>query len=117
MTDSQKTTAAAADQGSDHTPVVATYETVTLDTPIQHGSKAITEITLRKPKSGALRGTNLTDLLQMDVTALSRVLPRISEPALTEADIKNMDPADLVQLGGAVAGFLLPKSAQAEAES
>jgi len=54
-------------------------------------------------------GVTLTDVLQMDVQSLTKVLPRISEPALTEADIRNMDPADLVQLGTAVSGFLLAK--------
>lgn len=52
----------------------------------------------------------------MDVAALTKVLPRITDPALTEADVRDMDPADLVQLGGVVAGFLLPKSAREASE-
>ncbi len=84
---------------------------ITLDTPITRGEQQITTVTLTKPNAGALRGTNLTALLQMDVEALTLVLPRVSEPALTQADVRNMDPADLVQLGSAVAGFLLPKAA------
>lgn len=82
---------------------------VTLDYPIKRGSKEVDEITVRKPRSGALRGVSLTDVLQMDVTALQRVLPRITEPSLTEAELRDFDPADLVQLGTAVTGFLLPK--------
>lgn len=84
---------------------------ITLDTPITRGKQQITTVTLTKPNAGALRGTNLTALLQMDVEALTLVLPRISEPALTQADVRNMDPADLVQMGSTVAGFLLPKAA------
>lgn len=84
-------------------------EVVTLDYPIRRGSQEVSEITVRKPKSGALRGVSLTDVLQMDVTALTRVLPRITEPALTEAELRDVDPADLVQLGTAVTGFLLPR--------
>lgn len=89
-------------------------EPITLDTPIQRGDQTITAITLRKPASGELRGVSLTDLLQLDVNALQKVLPRISSPTLTEQDIGRMDPADLVQLGSKVTGFLLPKSVQVD---
>lgn len=86
--------------------------TVKLDSPIARGENPITEITLRKPNAGALRGVSLSELLQLDVTALTTVLPRITEPTLTAHDVAQMDPADLVQLGGEVAGFLLPKAAK-----
>lgn len=88
---------------------------IDLDTPIKRGDKDITAISLRKPAAGELRGVTLTDLLQMDVSALTKVIPRISDPALTEAEVARMDPADLVQIGGKVAAFLLPKSALTEA--
>lgn len=90
-------------------------KTITLDTPIKRGDNDITSITLRKPSAGELRGVTLTDMLQMDVSSLTKVIPRISDPALTEVEVARMDPADLVQIGGAVVGFLLPKAAQAEA--
>lgn len=85
---------------------------ITLDQPIKRGDSEITSIELRKPASGELRGLNLTDLLQMDVAALQRVLPRISTPMLTEAEVGALDPADLLQMGTTVASFLLPKAAQ-----
>lgn len=88
--------------------------TITLETPIQRGEQTITSITLRKPASGELRGLALSELLQLDVSALQKVLPRISSPTLTEQDVGRLDPADLVQMGSKVAGFLLPKSAQAD---
>ena len=91
--------------------------TTTLDTPIKRGEQEITEITLRKPASGELRGVNLTDLIQLDVTALARVLPRISAPTLTEQDVNRMDPADLFKLGTQVAGFLLPKPEKVDTDS
>lgn len=84
-------------------------ETVELDTPLQRGSKRVNTITVRKPLSGALRGVTLMDVMQMDVQALTKVLPRITDPALTEAELRNMDPADLVQLGTVVSSFLLAK--------
>lgn len=86
--------------------------TVELDTPIVRGTQEIKEIVLRKPKSGELRGVALVDLLQMDVLALRKVLPRITTPSLTDHEIGNMDPADLVDCAGKVAAFLLKKSAR-----
>jgi hypothetical protein len=37
------------------------------------------------------------------------LLPRISDPLLTEADVASMDPADLTACGVEVVGFLLKK--------
>jgi hypothetical protein len=86
--------------------------TVTLDTPIVRGEQTISEVTLRKPKAGELRGTTLNALVNLDVDALGKVLPRISEPALTEFDVRDLDPSDLVQLGVTFADFLLPNRAR-----
>lgn len=83
---------------------------IDLDTPIKRGETEIAKVTLRKPAAGELRGANLADLLQMDVSALEKVLPRISEPTLTQQEVASLDPADLFQLGTAVSGFLLPKA-------
>ena len=80
-----------------------------LDEPIKRGDQVIDVITLRKPRSGELRGLSLQDVLQLDVNSLKKLLPRISAPTLTEQDVDNMDPADLVQLGSEVAGFLVAK--------
>lgn len=95
--------------------MTSTTKTVTLDTPIQRGEQTITAIELRKPHAGELRGVSLLELMQMDVIALRKVLPRLTSPALTEHEIGFLDPADLFQLGSEVTGFLLPKSAKAEA--
>lgn len=85
---------------------------ITLETPLQRGDQTITEITLRKPSAGELRGLSLVSLLQMEVTALTTVLPRITSPALTSDEINRLDLPDLMQLGSEVAGFLVPKSAK-----
>lgn len=90
-------------------------ETVPLDTPIQRGEQTITEILVRKPMSGELRGVALQDLLHMDVLALRKVLPRITIPSLTDHEIGRMDPADLLQLGVAVTNFLVQKRFKEEA--
>jgi hypothetical protein len=47
--------------------------------------------------------------MNLDVAALTKVMPRITTPALTEAELKTMDIVDLVQLGTALNGFLTPK--------
>ncbi len=87
-------------------------EVIGFDTPIIRGEQQIEQVILRKPMSGELRGVTLSDLAQMDVLALRKVLPRISTPSLTDIEVGRMDPADLFQCGLAVASFLLQKSAK-----
>jgi hypothetical protein len=89
-------------------------EGVTLDTPIKRGDQTITRVQVRKPNAGALRGLSLVEVLQMNVTALQTLLPRVTEPPLLKNEVANMDPADLVALGTEVVAFLVPK-AQREA--
>lgn len=95
-------------------PVTATVE---LDFPIVRGEKEIATLTLRKPRAGEMRGLSLTDVLQMEYNALNRLLPRITQPALTEMEIMNLDPADLLQIGSEVTSFLLSKKMRGEMES
>ncbi|EHY2669106.1 TPA: phage tail assembly protein [Escherichia coli] len=87
-----------------------TEKTIKLDTPIMRGKTEITEIVLRKPQSGALRGTRLQAIMDMDVNAMMTVIPRISSPALTAKEIAEMDPADLTAMSVEVVTFLLKKS-------
>lgn len=84
---------------------------ITLDEPIKRDGGDITSIDLRRPTSGELRGLSLAELLNTQVDPLIKLLPRITQPTLTEAELKKMAPADLVQLGGAVVNFLAPKAA------
>ncbi|WP_263146266.1 phage tail assembly protein [Pseudomonas sp. RIT-PI-AD] len=88
--------------------------TVTLDQPITRGDQVIEQLTLRKPAAGELRGIALAELLQLDVGAIVKLLPRITTPAITEHYARLMDPADLLDAGGKIAGFLLKKAARAE---
>ena len=87
-------------------PVTATVE---LDTPIKRNQEEVAKLTLRKPASGELRGLSLADLINMDVDSITKVLPRISNPTLTEHEVREMDPADLAACGTEIAGVLLPK--------
>ena len=79
--------------------------TVKLSQPIERTTGAITEITLRKPATGELRGLKLMDVMQMDVNALGVLLPRIAQPTITKADIDAMSLADITELGVEVIGF------------
>jgi len=83
---------------------------IELDTPIKRGEQEIRAVQLRKPKAGELRGIALNDLAQMDVSALQRLLPRITIPPLTQAEVDNLDLPDLVALGVKVGSFLLKKA-------
>lgn len=87
-----------------------TEKTIQLDTPIKRGKTEITEIVLRKPQSGALRGTRLQAIMDMDVNAMMTVIPRISSPALTAQEIAEMDPADLTAMSVEVSVFNLTLS-------
>lgn len=93
-----------------------TTDPITLDEPIKRGEQTIDTLTLRKPTSGELRGVSLTDVLQMQTDALITLIPRLSSPSLTAVEVRAMDPADLVQCGGEIAGFLLTKRAKGESE-
>lgn len=84
-----------------------TEKTIQLDTPIKRGKTEITEIVLRKPQSGALRGTRLQAIMDMDVNAMMTVIPRISSPALTAQEIAEMDPADLTAMSVEVVTFFV----------
>lgn len=90
-----------------------TVSTVTLDTPIISGDISITQVQVRKPLAGELRGLSLSALLNLDYAALETLLPRITIPTLHKAQIIAMDPSDFTQLGSEVMDFLLPKGAKA----
>jgi len=96
---------------SKQTFIPATSPTVTLDEPLKRGDETIARLTLRKPSAGELRGVSLLELAQLDVSALHKVLPRITTPTLTEHDISRLCPADLLAIGAEIAGFFARKDA------
>lgn len=91
----------------------AELKIVKLETPIKRGETEITEVKLRQPKAGELRGLSLSDLLNLDVNAVATLLPRISDPILNKQDIDDMDVGNLVLLAGESANFFVPKSLKA----
>lgn len=92
-------------------PAEKTTTVIELDYPITSaGDKIIKSVTVRKPNSGALRSLALTDVLRLQNEAIRTILPRVTEPMLHKQDLDKIDPADLIQLGTAVIGFLVPKA-------
>ncbi len=85
------------------------FETVTLAQPIIRGDKEITQLQLRKPKAGELRGLSMGDVVGMDVTALIKLTPRISDPVLTEAEVADLDADDFTEIAGTIRGFFMTK--------
>lgn len=85
-------------------------KSVDLDEPIKRASGDITRLMIRKPKAGALRGVTLMALVQVDVQALRTVLPRVCDPIITPAEIGELDPADLLNVGATVASFFMSKA-------
>lgn len=97
------------------TAATAEIITIQLDTPLRRGDGEISEVTLRKPRSGELRGISLAELLQLQVNSLRTLLPRITTPMLNAPDVDRLEPADLMQLGLEVSSFLLTKADKARA--
>ncbi len=87
---------------------------VTLQEPIKRGEETVTKVSLTKPRAGAMRGLAITDLLRMEVAAISTLLPRITMPSLSAAEVADLDPADLMAFSEEVVGFFMT-TAQAEA--
>lgn len=84
---------------------MAKIATVTLTEALKIDGADEKTIGVRKPKAGELRGLKLVDLMQMDVTALMVVLPRITQPPLSPEQVSGLDLADLTKFGVKVVGF------------
>lgn len=76
-----------------------------LQFPLEQGSEIISQITIKKPLVGELRGLKLTELLQMDIATCEKLLPRITE--LTASNVAHLDPYDLTAIMEKVAGFFV----------
>ena len=96
-------------------PTNPDIETVEFDNPIVRGSLTITEVNINKPKTGALRGLALTDVLKLDVDTIIKLVPRVSTPPLTEPEVANLDTVDFLRISTAVVGFFASKDQRAKA--
>lgn len=81
-------------------------ETVTLAYPIlvEDGEPVIT-VELREPYAGEMRGLKFANIMEADVDTMTTLIPRIS--TLTERQMLNMRPANLVVLIAGVMGFFV----------
>jgi len=78
---------------------------VSLSAPLKVGETEYTQLTLRRPNGGDLRGCKLLDLLQMDVDAITLVLPRICTELPSQHVALMLDPVDLTELSKKLVSF------------
>lgn len=76
---------------------------VKLSKPIKRGDKEITEVNVREPSAGELRGLDNHDVLRMSVSAHRKLLPRIS--CITANEFDQLPPKDLIALQSEVVSF------------
>ena len=86
---------------------------IALNTPIARVGGPLTCFTLRKPLAGDLRGLSLQDLMTGDVSAIIKVLPRVSQPFITEPEAAALEADDIAEIGGAVMGFFMSPAQKA----
>ncbi len=88
-------------------------KTIIFSAPLKlaNGS-TITEVTITETmrQVGALRDLKLFDVMTSDVNSLITLLPRVTHPRLSEADVATMPVQDFTQLAAAIADFLAPTS-------
>jgi len=101
--------AAPITTGTEMTATATNPDVVLLDEPIVRGETKVYSVTVMRPNSGALRGTTLVALANLDVIALQTVIPRVTNPSISSAEVALMDPADLAAIGTKVGSFLLTK--------
>lgn len=95
---------------------VTKLRSVTLSNPVTIDGESVSKINLRKPMVGDLRGLKLTNVLQMDVDALTRLLPRITNPPLNESQISSeLEPDDFTELASKTLLFFV-KQAQLDGQ-
>lgn len=78
-------------------------KTVLLKKPLKQGDNEITEVTLREPSTGELRGLEMFSILRMDVNTHRTLVPRLSKLTANEYDM--LSPRDLLSVQEEVVGF------------
>lgn len=90
---------------------------IVLETPIARDGGDLTELRLRRPKAGELRGISHARLSISDVDEVLRLLPRITLPPITDAEAAELDPADFTEICGEIADFLFTARRKAELQT
>lgn len=96
-------------------PIAAKRQTVkiVLQRPIARESGDITELTLREPDSGELRGLKVGDLFNGDTGSVLTLLPRITDPFITVQEAEKLSLADIGEIAGTVTGFFMTPAQKA----
>jgi hypothetical protein len=81
---------------------------ITLTTAVEIDGKQVKKISIHEPKAGELLELTILDVVQLNARAITTLAPRIS--VLTERHMANMGAADLLVVGGTIAGFFAPAS-------
>ncbi|MCX8578810.1 phage tail assembly protein [Gilliamella sp. B2717] len=90
---------------------------IKLKSGLKSGKSIISELSIRKPLTGDLRGIKLVDFIELDIDSLAKVLPRITTPSIAEHEVYTLDLIDLSEITRVIAGFLSETSNSATMES
>ena len=93
------------------------HAVIELETPLQRGDQSIDTITLRKPVTGELHGFNMVEIIQMSISALHLLLPRITTPVLSKVEIAALDLVDLAKIAAEISHFFTSQKDQIPAPS
>ena len=92
--------------------------TVKLEYPIERANnQTIDTLTIRKPKPRHLKGINNVELANLNTDAVLKVLPRVCEPPVFADDLDDLDPHDLISLGGAIVSFFTSAEERREVQA
>lgn len=80
---------------------------VTLETPIKRAGEEITTIIVKQPTGRSLGNNSQTEVLQQNARALSKVIPKITEPMIQEDEFLRLPVSDTALLGAAVSAFFM----------
>lgn len=81
-----------------------------LEHPIKREGGDLAESVLRKPSAGDLRGLNATALMQGDINSVIALLPRISNPFISDEEAVGLEAEDIMEAAGLVVGFFMTKA-------
>jgi hypothetical protein len=93
--------------------VMSNTKNVILLNPIKRGDTEISQLTLREPKAGELRGLQIAPLQMGDTNALIKLVPRISQPRIEESEVADLSGPDIAEVADAVSGFFTTSALRA----
>ncbi len=101
-----------AEEVIEEVTTVLSKTVVELEQPIIQGETKITQLTLRKPTAGELRGIKLIQIMELIPDAFFQLIPRICTPTVTIGQLHTIDATDLLEIMAKIASMLEKKSSQ-----